>query len=291
MLYQFSSVSGNFSLCSVVRMSGRQTKAASKVVEKTDKKNKVSGKRKARVIENPVETRKVSTRSKAAKSVPDKDLYPEVIVVNKEGDNSDNPVEIGGVETSSSLDNSEKSVKDLLLALKLQGEEHARELENLRRERAQDKEAEAEREKMLEARVVEKFRNGLRAELDEAEEKQELFFRIASRKLERPFKKFKFPGDERYYNQLQELKAVLEEAEIHLDKELPGSSKAWNPLKELASKLTGFEEDVVMAQVSKHGWKAVDRYHDRTRGFKFVEDPEKAKGLREVEKEFDREYR
>ena len=40
---------------------------------------------------------------------------------------------------------------------------------------------------------------------------------------------------------------MLEEAEIHLDKELPGSSKAWNPLKELASKLTGFEEDVVMA--------------------------------------------
>ena len=127
-------------------MSGRKTKAASKVVGKTGKKNKASAKRKARVIENPAETSKtVTTRSKATKTVPEKELEPEVIVEEKTGDNSDNPIMIVGEETGASPDNSDKSVKDLLLALKLQGEEQARELELIRRERAQNKESEVEK--------------------------------------------------------------------------------------------------------------------------------------------------
>ena len=277
-------------------MSTKQIKSVKKNPKETGKNNKGSVKRKVRVVDNPeevdeivdLESMPVNTRSEAA---PTKDLYPDVIVLNKESDHLDKIITIDDQDFGSQPDNSEKSMKDILLALKLQWDERAQEIELLKREHAQDR---VEKEKRMEARVTEKLRKHLRAELyevKEVKEKRELFFRNMSQKIERPFKKFKFPGDQRYYDQLQELKALLEEAEIHLVAELPESSKAWNPLKELATKLKSFEEDVVVAQASKHGWKVVDSYHDKVRGYRFIEDPEKAKGLKEIEKELDRESR
>ena len=161
----------------VVRMSTKQIKSVKKNAKETGKNNKGSVKRKVRVVDNPegvdeivdLERMPVNTRSEAA---PAKDLYPDVIVLNKESDHLDKILTIDDQDSGSHPDNSEKSMKDILLALKLQWEENAQEIELLKRERAEDR---VEKEKRMEARVAEKLGKDLMTELDEAEEKRELF--------------------------------------------------------------------------------------------------------------------
>ena len=189
---------------------------------------------------------------KGKSAVVGKDLYPDIIV-KKSGENLDQIVTLDdkpGVSALGDAAAGDTSVKDALLALKLQAEEQAREIQELRKERTGNRRSDVEIEERIEAKVAERLERNLQSGLHDSEERQELFFRIASRKFDRPFKgEFKWASDRRFYEYIQELKSVLEEAFIDLQSDLPGESKAWNPLKLLAGKLQGFEEDIVTAQV------------------------------------------
>ena len=119
---------------------------------------------------------------------------------------------------------------------------------------------------------------------------QQLLFNKLARKFDKPFKgKFKWAADERFYGNIQDIISLIEEAFYCLESELPPDAKSWDPLKELASKVKTVDEDIVTAQVSPHGWSLVDRFNNMTKGFHFIQDEDKAKKVRELEKELSKE--
>ena len=49
---------------------------------------------------------------------------------------------------------------------------------------------------------------------------------------------------------------------ILLRKDLPSNSKAWEPFNEVVAKIQDAEDNLITAQVSRHGWKLIDEYTD-----------------------------
>ena len=61
---------------------------------------------------------------------------------------------------------------------------------------------------------------------------------------------------------VEEVKDSLEESYFHLMKDLPSDSKAWEPFNEVVAKIQDAEDNLITAQVSRHGWKLIDEYTD-----------------------------
>ena len=141
----------------------------------------------------------------------------------------------------------------------------------------------------MEAKLSRRLEAGLQA----AEDRQNLCFSIFSRKIDKPLQdsEYKFQGDRRFHKVLEEIKDSLEESFFHLRKDLPSDSKAWDPFNEVVAKVQEAEDNIITAQMSRHGWKLIDEYTDKKRGFAFIEDRDKAKELKELEKQLDKQQK
>ena len=182
-----------------------------------------------------------------------------------------------------------KYLKDELLAARMQSEEQQAEIERLREEKSSGGNLSMEERAKIEASIEMRVRKSVLSELAESEERQRINLSIVTRKLDKPFKKFKWAGDERFYGNVQEIKNKLEIAYFQLESETEVQPKTREAFEDLANTIQSVEDDIVTAQVSRHGWATVDRYHDRKEGFKFIGDPDKAKELKEMERELDKE--
>ena len=116
----------------------------------------------------------------------------------------------------------------------------------------------------IEAAVEAKLSRRLDAGFQAAEDRQNFCLSIFSQKIDRAFKdgEFRFQGDRRFYKVLEEVKDSLEESYFHLMKDLPSDSKAWEPFNEVVAKIQDAEDNLITAQVSRHGWKLIDEYTD-----------------------------
>jgi len=171
-------------------------------VVKTKKKGIV--KKKVRMIENPMveETGKEYTNKLKTKT-KNSGLYSEIEIIskNKEEDSE----EMVHIEEENDCTIS-RSIKDTLLALKLQAEERNIEIERLKEEGSVVKESEAQ----IEARLEKKLKHKLIEELHDSEERQDFFICAVNHKLERPFRgDFVFEGDKHYYDHIQILKSDM----------------------------------------------------------------------------------
>ena len=163
-----------------------RSKAANKSKDSTlGKKN---GKAKVRVLDNSGQVDKAK-----------KDVSPKVVV-----NNTDEIVVLDSVDNGS---NTEYEFKSHLLALKLQAEEQQAEIARLKRGGSTG--ISKEDLEKIEAGVEARLRTKLEAEFQATEDRQNLCLSIFSRKVDKPFKEFKFNSDKRFYGVLQEIKDSL----------------------------------------------------------------------------------
>ena len=243
-----------------------------------------------KVKKNPVKQPKKNPVKQTKKKAAEEKVEAGPSVKDSSGgDSASNEVQI--VDKGVDSDQVSKRLKDEVLALRIQDEEKQKEIDRLRAltggsDTDKLKAAEAD----IEARVEARVKKSLLEDLQDSEERQAILLNRASRKFDKPFKgNFKFKGDERFYNYTQDILSLLEETLYQLQSVLPESSKAWEPFKAVCGKVRSVEEDIVTAQVSPHGWALIDRFNDSQTGFKFIDDPEKAKALKELEKELTKE--
>ena len=215
-------------------------------------------------------TRK-KTINPAKKSAPTKKVAPvdkskKVRVVDNPGDISkikDITVDSHELDKQDGKDvGSETEYKSILLGLKLKNEEQQAEIERLKK----DNSGGVSKEELegIEAAVEAKLSRRLDAGFQAAEDRQNFCLSIFSQKIDRAFKdgEFRFQGDRRFYKVLEEVKDSLEESYFHLMKDLPSDSKAWEPFNEVVAKIQDAEDNLITAQVSRHGWKLIDEYTD-----------------------------